>query len=131
MFFGFSTGLPKADIVHQIIYIRIESLLPLLRAPDFDPHFNEPFKNKRRLVRDTPKSIKHEHEQNIKFSFFCGDLQILDRITFLGRNFISGDTFLIKLLTYRPPHFLGKSATCRPLHRDIIMIDLSLRRHAI
>ena len=74
--------LPKADVVHQFITVCFDFLLALVGTPDFNAMLDEPFQHKRCFTFDSPKSVKHIDQQNVKFAVGGFFLQLLDGIAF-------------------------------------------------
>ncbi|OCN01989.1 hypothetical protein A7X67_04335 [Clostridium sp. W14A] len=64
---AFAGGLPVADVIRQLIHMRIKTLLPFLGAPDFNAVVYEPFHDKRCFVLAASQPVKHEDQKNIKF----------------------------------------------------------------
>ena len=66
-FFALPAGCPETHIVHQAVYLVIQLLLAFPGAPNLYTVLNEPFHEERRLIFFTTETVKHEHQQNVKF----------------------------------------------------------------
>ena len=68
--FAFTVCLPETQVVGEFVRVVIKALFALLGAPDPDAVLDEPLHYKGRFVCDPSNAVKHEHQQNIKFSLF-------------------------------------------------------------
>ena len=134
--FAFTVRLPKADVVGELVRVAVESLLPLLGAPDPDAVLYEPFHHKGGFVRDPSDAVKHEHQQNIKLALLCVFLNDLELITVFSPYFVAGHAVLLFFVDNRPAPFFGKTVTGFSLHRNvrlafIVVVHLLVGRHSI
>ena len=123
--------LPVADVVHQLVHMGVEPLLSLVHAPDLNALLREPLHDKGRFIVTATKTVKHEHQQNVKLAFHCGLLYLLEFITVFGRFFEARNAFFGKFLDDLPALTFCKVATGFFLHGDVILFDLSFGRNTV
>ena len=127
----FAGCLPVADVVHQLIDMRIKSLLTFVYAPDLDPLLREPFHDKGRFVVTPTQTVKHEHQQNIKLSGSSSLLKQLELIAVFCRFLKTGNAFFGKLLDDFPALPFCKFVAGFFLHGYVILFDLSNGRNTV
>lgn len=99
----------------------VEMLFPLLGTPHPDAIFYEPFHHKRRLVRDPPDAVKHEHQQDVKLALLGAFFYKLELVTVFGPYLMSGNAVLLLLVNNRPALFLRKTVAGFSLHQEVCL----------
>ena len=99
----------------------VKPLLTLLCAPYLDAILDEPLDDKWRLIRNPSNSVKHEHQQDIKFSLLGVVLNGLEFITVFCPNLMARYAVLLLLMNNGPAFFFRKAMTGFTLHGDICL----------
>ena len=124
-----SVSLPETNVVQQAVCMGLNALFSFFGSPDADFMIDKPFHYKRRLVRDSPNTVKHEYQQNIEHALERVFLDHLYLVPVFRSHFMAGDPFLLQLAHDCPTVLLGKGPAGEPLHRNVgfvvgIMIKL-------
>lgn len=123
-FNAFAGGLPIADVIHQLVYMVVEFLLPFFGAPDLDAVLDELLHDEGRFIFLSAQAVKHKYQQNIKLPL-CGILlNLLYGVAVFCGNLEAGDAFFGKLFQDRPSLLFREIMAVLLLHRDIILFDL-------
>ena len=131
---GFQTlagGLPVADVVHQLVNVIVEPLLPLHRTPDLHAVLDEPFYNEWCFIIPSSEPVKHEHEQNIEFAKRSIMLNFLNGVAVFGGYLVARNAFFRKLLDNHPALLFCEVTANLFLHRNIIFFNLTDGRNSV
>ena len=107
--------------------MRFKSLLAFFHAPHFNARcLDKPFYNEWCFVINSSDTVKHEHQQHVKFLVQCRFLQINDCVTVLGRHLKAGNAFFLIFFYDFPilPIFY-KFLAGSPLHGDVVVMVLT------
>lgn len=121
----FAGCLPIADVIHQLVHMGVEPLLTFPRTPHLNAVFHEPFHHKGRLIVPAAKTVKHEHQQDVKSASEGVLLDALDGVPVFGGDLIPGDA-LLKVFFYDfPAHVVRKFTAFLLLHGNVVFFYLA------
>ena len=97
----------------------IKTLLTLLCTPYPDAALNEPLHHKGRFVSDSPDTVKHEHQQNIKLALLGKLLDGLNLVPVFGPYLVAGHAVLLFLMDDHPAHLICELMALPALHGNV------------
>ena len=110
----------------------VKTLLALHGAPYFDILLDEPLHHKGRFIVLASQAVKHEYQQNIKFSLQGHLLYLLNGVPVLGGDLDAGNALLGKFLDDFPSGVLfAKLPAILLLHGDVVLFHLSHGGHPV
>ena len=119
-------GLPKTDVVRQLVRVIIKTLFALLGAPNADAVAHKPFHNKGSFIRDTAYPVEHEHQQNVKLFLFGILLDKLYLVPVFRPYLVAGNALLLQFAYNRPAHRFTVFPAALSLHGNVCLVVVSL-----
>ena len=115
---------PVADVVGKAVGVRPEALFTLVDAPHSDAMLHEPFHHEGGLIGFAAQTVKHKHQQDIKFALLGPLFDELHLVPVIGADLESGHAGLLFLANNDPSHFPGELPAGFALDGDVRLVQL-------